>query len=171
MPKLFVAAEQLDAQSLVRTLLGSRVSAARRENAIIELRRLNPGLDLERIRPGEIVVVPDAAGAGARKEDPVRDSIADLVLRTDTALRELPAESDRAEERRRAAAEEVRALLGSDEVRRLVRSSPQLQQNLASVAAELEKEDTQAQQGRDVLAQATEGWLADLAELAKIADR
>ena len=171
MPKLFVTAEQLDSQSLVRTLLGSRASAVRRENAIIELHRLNPDLDLERLRPGEIVVVPDAAGPGARTDDPVRDSIADLVSRADSAARDLPAAADRAEERRRADAEEVRALLGSDEVKRLVRSSPQLKQNIASVAGELEKEDAEAQQGREVLAQATEGWLADLAALAKLADR
>lgn len=171
MPKLFVTSDQTDSQALVRALLGGRVGAARREAAIAELRRANPGLDLDRLRPGLIVVVPDEVEAGDRADDAVRDSVADLVSRAAVATKELPAEADRAEERRRAEADEVRAMLGSAEVRRLVPNSPQLRQNLASVARELDKQDAEANESRDALARATVGWTAELEALAKLVDR
>ena len=171
MSKLFVISDQTDVQALVRALLGGRIGAAKRDAAIAELRRANPGLDLDRLRPGLIVVVPDEVEAGDRAEDPVRDGIADLVSRAAAATKDLPAEADRTEERRRAEADEVRAMLGSAEVSRLVAGSPQLKRNIALVGRELEKQDIEANESRDALRRATEEWSVELDALAKLVDR
>lgn len=171
MPKLFVVSDQIDAVALVRALLGGRVGAARRDAAIAELRRANPALDLDRLRPGVIVTIPDGFEGAARADDPVGSAIVDLVSRAAAGTKALPAESDRAEENRRAEAEDVRALLGSPEVKRLAPGSPQLKQNLTSVAKELERQDAEAQVGRDQLARAAEEWMAELQELQKLTDR
>lgn len=171
MPKLFVVSDQLDTVALVRALLGGRVGVARRDAAIAELRRANPALDLDRLRPGAIIQIPDGFDGAARAEDPVDSAIVDLVSRATAGTKALPAESDRAEENRRAEADEVRALLDSSEVRRLTPGSPQLKQNLTSVAKELDRQDAEAQIGRDQLARAAEEWMAELQELRKLTER
>ena len=155
----------------MRALLGGRVGAARRDAAIAELRRANPALDLDRLRPGAIIQIPDGFDGAARAEDPVDSAIVDLVSRATAGTKALPAESDLAEENRRAEADEVRALLDSSEVRRLTPGSPQLKQNLTSVAKELDRQDAEANESRDALARATEGWSVELEALAKLVDR
>jgi hypothetical protein len=47
----------------VKSLLGARVAAAKRDAAIDAMRRANPALDFDRLHPGSVVFVPEEAEA------------------------------------------------------------------------------------------------------------
>lgn len=171
MPKLFIVSDEADTAALAKSLLGvQRLGAARRDALIEALRGANPALDLDRLRQGMIVTVPDGLGLGDRVDDPVASAIDDLVSWAAAAVEGFPAEADRAEEVRRAEAEGIRALLGSDEIVRLSADNPQLEKNIASVDRVLEQQDAAAQADRDALAESAKAWTEQLRALQALAE-
>ena len=78
------------------------------------------------------------------------------------------AAADRAEEQRRAEADEVRAVLSSPEVHQLAGQIPELKRNLSSVDKTLSEQDVRAEKTRELLSRSAEEWLADLDGLGGI---
>jgi hypothetical protein len=165
MPKLFVITDQVDATALSHAVIGSRVGEAKREQAIAALRRANPGLDLDRLRPGMVIVVPELPDVVDRTVDPVDASLDDLLDRSREQVMALLAGADEAEVRRRAEADAARELLGSAEVRRLSGRLPELKENAAAAAARLEQEDRDAGEDAAAIREAVERWLPELEKL------
>ncbi len=170
MPRLFVVSDQADAAGLARTLLGARVGAARRDAAIAALRDANPDLDLEALSPGQVVVVPDGLVTQERAGARDRGGISDLLAHAAESVKELAAAADRAEEQRRAEAEEVRSVLSSPEVRDLAGQVRELKRNLSSVGKTLAEQDERAQRTREHLTRSSEEWLAELDQLRALVD-
>jgi hypothetical protein len=171
MPKLFVVTDETDTASLATAILGVRIGAARREAAIAAQRLANAGIDLDRLRPGQILTVPDGPDLADRTGDAVAVPLDDLVDRGAAALGLVPEETDRAEAARRAEAEAMRAVLGTREVARISANNPQLKQNVASVARDLEIQDAESEQERRALADAIGVWTEQLKAIRGLADR
>ena len=168
MPRLFVVSDQGDVAALARTLLGARVGAARRDAAIAALRDANPGLQLDALRPGQVVVVPDGLATRDRADVSAQDGLSGLLAQAAVSVKELVAAADRAEEQRRAEADEVRAVLSSPEVHQLAGQIPELKRNLSSVDKTLSEQDVRAEKTRELLSRSAEEWLADLDGLGGI---
>src|SRR5690349_14540191 len=104
MTNVFVVRTEQNLTDLTGAILKARSSAATRQAAVAALRAANPSLDLDRIRPGTVVLVPALEGvrgsvAGA---DPVSDVGADLVQRVRSAVDGLAGGVEAAEEERQA---------------------------------------------------------------------
>jgi hypothetical protein len=168
MPKLFVITHQADAAAISQSLLGGRVGAAKREAVIAALRRANPAIDLDAVQPGTIIVIPDLPDINAVSEDPVAGAVDDLLTRTNGAVQQLRGAADAAEQQRRVDADEARAILGSAEVEQQSGNLPELKANVESVRAELDKDDAEAEAGREEFERASESWLRDLEVLRKL---
>ena len=165
MPKLFVITDQADALALSHAVIGSRVGDVKRQAAIEALRRANPGVDLDRLRPGMVIVVPDLPDVVDRAVDPVDASLDDLLERSREQVMALLAGADEAEVHRRREAEASRELLGSPDIRRLSGRIPRLKENAAAAAARLEQEDRNAEQDATAIREAVERWLPELEKL------
>jgi RNA polymerase-interacting CarD/CdnL/TRCF family regulator len=83
----------------------------------------------------------------------------------------VPEETDRPEAAPRAEAEAMRAVLGTREVARISANNPQLKQNVASVARDLERQDAESEQERRALADAIGVWTEQLKAIRGLADR
>ena len=62
MPKMFVVTGQVDLEAVAGSVLNARLSAETRTQALDAIRRANPGLDIDRLHPGEVLVIPPVPG-------------------------------------------------------------------------------------------------------------
>lgn len=166
MPNLFIVENQGDLAAVAARLLPSRASAANRRAAAEALRAANPTLDFERLRAGEVVVVPRDIGRLRRNvaDDPAGDTADGLIAEAQTGLRALvdaaqEAEQQAAEERR-----ETRDLLDSRAVQRLANDS-QLSANIDALKRKLAAEEEQSDERLAVVQESVDGWEADLKAL------
>jgi len=165
MPNLFVVTDQKNVSALARSVLTSRASAATRSAAVEAIRRANPHLDLESLQPGTVVIVPRVTGLKARAEDPVGDVTGDLAGRVREGLEALVSAAQAGEEQRVAEKKEAQEVLGSAAVKRLSASSPELEENVASVRATFKQDDTEAKRQLTAMDSASQRWAADLEAL------
>jgi hypothetical protein len=169
MPNLFVVRGQQSSAELAAALLPSRHTAADRTAAEAALTTANPTVDLQRLRPGMVLVVPasiDRLRRGAA-DDPAGDA-ADALLQQ---VRQDLASLVEAEEGAEGVAAQERAqaweLLDGPEVARFGRD-----QVLAAAAkqlrAELKAEEAAAGEGTAALREAVAGWQSELKELREL---
>ena len=170
MPRAFVVSDQADATAVARALLGARVGAARRDAAIAALRDANPDLDLDALRPGQVVVVPEGLATQERAGTRDRGGLSDLLAQAAASVQELASAAERTEEQRRVEAEEVRTVLGSPEVKQLAGQIPEVKRAVASAGKALSGQDERAEKTREVLARSSEEWLADVDRLRALID-
>lgn len=165
MPNLFVVTDQKDVSAVARSVLTSRASAATRSAAVEAIRRANPQLDLESLQPGTVVIVPRVTGLKARAEDPVGDVTGDLAERVREGLEALVSAAQAGEEQRVTEKKEAQEVLGSASVKRLAASSPELEENVASVRATFKQDDAEAKRQLAAMDAAAQRWAADLEAL------
>lgn len=166
MPNLFVVTTERDLASLARSVLLARVSAANREAALEAIRRANTHVDLDDLREGTVLTIPDAAGVRASaRDDPAGEVGDDLLARTQEGLALLVDASERAEGTRRTDQKEAFALFDSNEVQRLARSDRQLGATIEQVRRTFEADDAEAEQQGLALRRAAERWGVELDEL------
>jgi len=169
MPKLFIVGDHADAHAISVAIIGTRFGDAKRDAVIAALRRANPGLDLDRPRPGMILVVPELADdVPDRAADPVDASLDELLERSREEIVQLLAGADAAEGERRLEAKASRTVLESADVRRLAGRMPQLKENMAAASRQLDAEDAEAEQGSAALRESVERWIGELEELRKL---
>lgn len=166
MPNLFIVEHQRDAAAIAARLLPTRASAANRRAAVEALREANPTLDLDRLHPGAVVVVPPAVGRLRRNaaDDPAGDTADALIDEARTGLQALVAAAKDAEEQAAAERERTRALLDSREVARL-RQDRLLAANVESLREELAAEEEHSEERLAEVTKAVAGWEADLKAL------
>ena len=169
MPKLFIVGDHADAHAISVAIIGTRFGDARRDAVIAALRRANPGIDLDRPRPGMILVVPPLADdVTDRAADPVDSSLDELLERSRDEVMQLLAGADAAEERRRLDAKQSRTVLESADVRRLAGRMPQLKENMAAASRQLDADDAEAEQDAAALRESVERWLGELDALRQL---
>ena len=172
MPKLFIVGDHADAHAISVAIIGTRFGGAKRDAVIAALRRANPGIDLDRPRPGMILVVPPLADdVTDRAADPVDSSLDELLERSRDEVMQLLAGADAAEEQRRLEAKASRTLLESADVRRLAGRMPQLKENVAAASRQLDADDAEAEQDAAALRESAERWISELDALRQLRSR
>ncbi|WP_370417727.1 hypothetical protein AB8O64_03080 [Streptomyces sp. QH1-20] len=167
MPIVVVEQEKTVA-ALAARLVEATASEAAKEGAAQAIREANPGLDLDRLRPGMIVVVPRLAEARDDVPDVVDGTLdgyfeqihRELVTFIQTAQSAL--EADKAE---RAAAAEV---LDAEEVQAAAQYDPVLRNNLEQARRTLAADGQIAVEITESLINGTEQWFTDLDDLSTL---
>lgn len=163
MPNLFVAGAERNVDALADTVLRKRTAVATRAAAIDAIRAANPGLDLDRIDPGTVVLLPDVTGVRpVTAGEPVHDTAGDLVDRVKEGIAALLAAGETSEELRRLERQEAEEVFGDPMVKKLSSKVPELGANLKAVRKSLAADDAEAEQRLESLRQSAEGWAADL---------
>jgi hypothetical protein len=169
MPNLFVVGAERNLEALADTVLRKRTAVATRESALEAIRAANPGLDLDRIDPGTVVLLPDVKGVRpVAAGEPVHDTTGDLVARVKEGVGALLAAAEGAEEQRRLERQEADEVFGDPAVKKLSSKVPELVANLKSVRKSLSGEDAEAEQGLESLRQSADGWATDLETLGSL---
>ena len=169
MPNLFVVGAERNLDALADVVLRKRTAFATRASALEAIRAANPGLDLDRIDPGTVVLLPDVKGVRAVSADePVHDTTGDLVARVMDGIGALLVAGEAAEEQRRIERHEAEEVLGDPVVKKLSSQVPELVANLKSVRSALQAEDAEAEQDMESLRQSARDWAEDLAKLGSL---
>lgn len=169
MPNLFIIDDQTDAAALVTRLLPSRANAADRVAAEEALRAANPTLDLRRLRPGMVIVVPPTIERLRRgaADDPAGDAAGDLVDEVRAALEALEAAAKDAQERAAGERQEAFALLDGPVVSRLA-GDQLLAANIESVRQAMKADEAAGPDQVAALRQSLDQWQADLKALREL---
>ena len=168
MPHVHVVSKRTDLETLAADLVSARASAATRRAALGALRAANPGLDPGRIDRGTVVLVPRAAGATRVSEDPVDESVTDLLDRVRVGVEALVAASATGEERRVADKQATQRVLTRAAVRRAAEDSARVADRVEEVRANLKESDAEGRRTAARLAASRERWDADLDALAAL---
>jgi hypothetical protein len=164
MPRLFVVDDETkNLKKLSAALLRAQLTKPQEMEALADLETLNPGLDLSRLRSGEVLAIPDSPAFKRSASEPLRkgsfEAFADLTRASLDALTvETKAErADRQVER--------------DEVGRALKlaqkQEPRLKAELARVAKSLKREEQEDEDDEKQLAASVKAGLAELAELSE----
>lgn len=166
MPNLFVVGNQKSLAELAPALLRPRTSVTVRESAFEAIRRANPSLDLDRIHPGTVIVVPPVAGTrSAATDDPARRAADQLVERVRAGLESLVAATESAEEQRGVEKKQVQELFGTAQVKRLAAAVPELAANIESVRGGFKEDDVAARKQLKDVHESADLWAKDLETL------
>jgi len=170
MTNVFVVGTEQNLTDLTGSILKARSSVTTRESAIAALRAANPGLDLDRIRPGTVVLVPplDGVRVSVAGADPVTDVGTDLVQRVQAAVDGLAGGAEAAEEERQLEKKSVQELLGSSAVKRAAAQSPALAANVESVRATFKQDDAEAKRQLAAVRESAGSWAGDLEALMSL---
>lgn len=169
MPNLFVVGAERNLDALADVVLRKRTAVATRASALEAIRAANPGLDLDRIDPGTVVLLPDVKGVRpVAAGEPVHDTAGDLVARVKDGIGALLAAGEGAEEQRRIEHHEAEEVFGDPVVKKLSSQVPELVANVKSARKSLEAEDAGAEQAQESLRQSADAWAADLEALGSL---
>ncbi|MER7539687.1 hypothetical protein ABTX77_33645 [Streptomyces sp. NPDC097704] len=167
MPIVVVEQEKTLA-ALTTRLLKARTAKAAKEKAAQAIREANPGLDLDHLRPGMIVVVPRLAEARDEDDDLVDQSLdlflAEVRAEVDTLL-------DATNDSLTSEKEELETtakVLDVMEVQQAAQDDPVLQNNLESLRSSIEGDQEAATENTDTLLNGIEQWYTDLDDLSTL---
>ncbi|MEU1229633.1 hypothetical protein [Streptomyces sp. NPDC005828] len=167
MPIVVVEQEKTLA-ALTTRLLKARTAKAAKEKAAQAIREANPGLDLDHLRPGMIVVVPRLAEARDEDDDLVDQSLdlflAEVRAEVDTLLD--AANSSLTSEKEEL--ETTAKVLDVMEVQQAAQNDPVLQSNLESLRSSIEGDQEAATENTDTLLNGIEQWYTDLDDLSTL---
>ncbi|MFG2328080.1 hypothetical protein ACGFMM_00495 [Streptomyces sp. NPDC048604] len=167
MPIVVVEQEKTVA-ALAARLVKARTSKAAKERAAQAIREANPGLDLEHLRPGMVVVVPRLAETRDDIPDVVKEALENLFEQIGTELTELINAARNAQEADDSEREETKEVLDAEKVQAAAQNDTKLQYNLDSVRTTLESDGTTNHEITDSLINGTEQWFTDLDDLSTL---
>ena len=164
--RMIVIDKGTDLQGLTARLLGTADAS---ESAVQNLQRLNPHLDLNRLTPGAVVLVPDQPGLRDGESTSVGgDGFASFAQAASAALELGAARVRSGHDARLAEQKDVQAVLKSPLLKRALESDPDLRKQLDALAQGF-KDDQQAAKDSDKAMKALLGEsAAELAVLAKL---
>lgn len=169
MPIIVVSDEKNLADLTGRLLKAStsKAATARARAAIVEA---NPGLDLDDLRPGDVVVVPTLAESKAARAtgDVVEPTVNDLLALAGQGVVALMdrAAADAGEAQSERA--DTMAALTSPELAQVMRGNPQLRQRVAGVEEAMKDDDQRSAQDLALLQQAAGRWIQQLEKLRQL---
>lgn len=165
MPIVIVEQEQ-NVTALAARLLKARTSKAATERAVRAIREANPGLDLDRLRPGAVVVVPPLKEARTSAGDLVEPAVAEIVDQLKEALNTLADGARTALEADRAEREDTAKVFDSDEVNRAAEGDSVLRNALDVLSGTLNEDEDSAVRNTEILLNGIERWAQDLDDLS-----
>jgi hypothetical protein len=167
--RTLVITKAADRQAILSRVVAGKANAAQTKAALQQLQELNPHLDINNLKAGAVILIPDAPNFSATEGDAVgsgtfedfqqlvRSGLSDAAerLRSGTAARA----ADRSD---------VTAALKSAAFKRLLDSDADLRQQIAEATKSFKDEQAQEDQDDKAVAAAAKTILADLAELGKV---
>jgi hypothetical protein len=167
--RLFVIKQESDLQALSATLLAANASATRADAAMASLQALNPHVDIARLKPGTVLLVPNEPGFKPSASDSVPaatlDDFRSLVQASlgDAAKRLRSATAARSDDR-----SAVAAALKSAVVKKATDGDADLAAQLAEASRTLKTDQDADEQAQLALDTSTKAALAELAALGKL---
>lgn len=163
---IFVIKDEANIADLTAAILKPRTSRGVREAAADAIRSANPGLDLENLRPGELVVLPRLEGMRASvTADPAAELAAEVVEQLQLAARGLVDSANEAVAAAEAERQQALKVLDTAEVTRLADEVLELRNAIDSYRETAKQDAALANKQAAKVATAVEGWLADLDDL------
>ena len=159
----FVVTDQVDTAALIHSVLSGRLGKAAREDAIEAIRAANPHIDLEHLRPGQVLVIPMVEGVTTKDVSSV--PVDDVVGEVSTGLAALAGAADEAVTRSEHEVDEVKRVLDDGEIGERIKGSPELQAGLSAWSDTVEKDMTEAREAAERLRKNATAWEEELAEL------
>jgi hypothetical protein len=173
MPLLIVGDEK-NVAGLRKRLFAGRVSNATVGRVTAALQEANPHVDLEKLRPGVVLTVPDLPEL-AVADLSFDDTIDRAIVSHQGDLRErIEALQAAADQRARADAAErkrIRPTLDDKAVQAAVRKDQELAALVAAAGQALDAESAAAKERAERLRKAAEGWTEELEALKTIRPR
>jgi hypothetical protein len=169
MVRTFAVKRDTSLQSLSGALLDARYRGPQAEAAVEQLKALNPHANLEELKAGTVLFVPDAPGfkssaATSAQAVPLEEFRALLSNALGDAARNVrSANAARASERA-----DVAAILKSAAFKRLAGSDRELAQQAEDAQKAMKNEETQDKQAEESIAVVGKAALAALAQIGKI---
>jgi hypothetical protein len=137
--------------------------------ALQQLQELNPHLDINNIKAGTVILIPDAPNFNATEGDPVGSStFDDFQQLVKTGLSDATARLRAGDAQRAADRSDVTALMKSAAFKKVLDGDADLKQQLADATKGYKDEQTQEDQDDAAVAAAAKAILAELADLAKV---
>jgi ribosome-associated translation inhibitor RaiA len=164
----FVVQSETTVRAVADAVLKERTRKADREAAIEAIRRANPGLDLEQLRPGQVLVIPELTGTRMAGRDPLGTEIDHLAALVSKGLGGLATDADRAVEQSLNEIKETTTRLDSAAVRRLSERIPEFKETVAELRTNLKTGAEEARRQADDLHAAIDTWAADLETLRRL---
>ena len=156
-------------QSLKDTLLDAKLSSDEADAAMQSLQALNPHLDMKKLTPGAILLIPDEPGFKAEAASAVAgDPIDELQQLVRSALDSAAAKLKQGNEARAAQRLEVTAAFKTTAVKRVIESDPDLKQQAEDAAKASKADEEQSLKALQTLQSAGKDMQAELAALAKL---
>lgn len=154
--------------ALATRLLRARTPRAARERAVRAIREANPGLDLDRLRPGTILVVPRLKEARGDADDVVADALAGYADRIRESLDTLAEAARGALGHDQAERDQTAEVFEAEEVRRAAGTDEMLRATLERLRVSLEDDRDSASRRTDTLLAGIERWSTDLDDLGTL---
>jgi hypothetical protein len=165
--RMFVIKQETDVGDLTARLLGARVNAGQRESALEALRRANPHVDLQNLRQGTVLLLPNTpafkASAGTSVFEHAVDDFADLVK---TGLDAAFERANAAREQRVAENTEISKTLKTAAFKRALENDPELRREGESAAEELKKDSEESVQSVKLIGETRDRALDALKKLS-----
>ncbi|MER7953717.1 hypothetical protein [Streptomyces sp. NPDC096030] len=165
MPIVVVEQEKTVA-ALVSRLVKARTPKAAKEQAAQAIREANPGLDLDRLRPGMIVVVPRLDEARDHDPDLVDAALYGLIEQVRRELDALVLAAQSAETDAKAELAAMREVIGDEAVQTAAQQDDTLQGYVDGLPAALDQEEQTVSEVTASLINGIEQWYTDLDDLS-----
>lgn len=165
---IVIVHEDTTISALTKRILKASTSKAATARALAAIREANPGVDLEALRPGMVLMIPSLPGARSSIGDivdPSVNDVVDLVSERVSALADAAADAAAAD---RLGREEISEVFSSSEVERHAGRNPILKANLVSLKTELGAEEQAAAEQEAARNDAMAGWSDDLNRLRRL---
>ena len=167
--RMLIIKSDTDVQALSDQLFKAKLSGAQSEAALARLQTLNPHADLTKLRPGTVLLVPDAPTFKVSASNPVHGSafndfqklVRDYLNQAATNMK--AGNRARAEER-----DEVSAALKTSAVKRAADSDPELMSQVKEATTSFKQDQQQDKGAEQTVDNAGKAALAKLAELGKL---
>ncbi len=144
-----------DLAAVAARVLTARASKTAHADAVAALRRANPGVDVEKLRPGTVLVVPELTGGRVAVDGAHEGTLADITARVRDALGELAAAFEEHAAADAADREHTARTLAATELKRAASRDPDLRARLSELNKTL-KAEAKAADGE------TERWHASI---------
>ncbi|HEY4266366.1 MAG TPA: hypothetical protein VGM72_13695 [Micropepsaceae bacterium] len=166
--RTLVITKASSSQSILSRVVAGKATAAQTESALQQLQALNPHLDINNMKAGTVILIPDAPNFNATEGDPVGsgtfDDFQQLVRSglSDASQRLRAGDAARAADR-----SDINALLKSAAFKKVLDADAALKQQLTDATKTYKDEQTQEDQDEAAVAAAAKLIIAELADLAK----
>ena len=164
--RMIVIKEAATADALGERVLSASLSAAKRDAALEQLKKLNPHADLDNLKEDTVLFVPDDPAFKVSETESVFDDVfAGFERLMKSSLEAVSDKAKASAEARAAETEELTSTLKSAAFKRVAESDAELQKEADAAVLLLKKQKEEAVRAQEMLGAATKGAFASIRSL------